>query len=421
MVDYYGHAILTINSDSAEGDHEGFLEQVRKDNASFDIVDSIFNERVGIRHPRLNSFGERITRSFIHDRAWTPQEYLLSPRSLLYTANELMWYCQARTYFEHNANSQHDSLNVFAGHHLKRGFLRPRQNLGCRIVEPPDGNVDDSLVERWFKLVDEYDRRCLTFATDRLPAISGIAREIHQQTGHTYVAGLWAETLHLGLLWDANRPKRRTETYPRPSWSWVSLPSKSMSQNASLSWILFPYKVHQVLWKDGVVLERLERRVQLSGHTIESKSGDPYGEVTSGSLCLRSKQIPLKEWRGDSRAYFDPTSMDRLSLAEFYDANLLAGLDQLVCYFDFPEDRIDEATLEQTLIFQVMTWAYKEYIRPPTIDTKGAYGEVITFALLIRPAPDAPAGTYERIGSAEVPNVNGLAEDGWGMRTINLV
>ena len=51
-------------------------------------------------------------------------------------------------------------------------------------------------------MVESYTTRQLSFQSDRLPAISGLAEAFEQATGITgYAAGLWQEDLLDGLLW----------------------------------------------------------------------------------------------------------------------------------------------------------------------------------------------------------------------------
>ena len=69
-----------------------------------------------------------------------------------------------------------------------------------------------------------YSALDLSFEGDRFPAIAGIAQKISQATGYTYLAGLWKERLHTGLLWHASSfVARQTSTPQAPSWSWASL------------------------------------------------------------------------------------------------------------------------------------------------------------------------------------------------------
>ena len=48
--------------------------------------------------------------------------------------------------------------------------------------------------------VEQYMRRFFTVGTDKLPAMSGLANIYHQQTGDTYLAGLWRKDLIQNLL-----------------------------------------------------------------------------------------------------------------------------------------------------------------------------------------------------------------------------
>jgi hypothetical protein len=81
-----------------------------------------------------------------------------------------------------------------------------------------------STKEHWYRWMAEYSRRALTKDGDKLPAVAGIAAHYHGLFGLTYAAGLWAEDLHLGLVWAAVDPAKiiRRETRA-PSWSWASV------------------------------------------------------------------------------------------------------------------------------------------------------------------------------------------------------
>lgn len=59
-------------------------------------------------------------------------------------------------------------------------------------LETPDLSV-------WHQLVWAYGNRRLTNATDKLPAMSGIAKLFERRLGAQYVAGLWSNALIEGL------------------------------------------------------------------------------------------------------------------------------------------------------------------------------------------------------------------------------
>ncbi|TGJ85324.1 hypothetical protein E0Z10_g3469 [Xylaria hypoxylon] len=91
-------------------------------------------------------------------------------------------------------------------------------------------------VKTWYtSIVTEYSDRLLTYPTDRLPAISGVAKLLNDSLCDEYVAGLWRRQLHQGLDWKCWRIGTKhlswlrlfkdltdTATYVAPSWSWAS-------------------------------------------------------------------------------------------------------------------------------------------------------------------------------------------------------
>jgi hypothetical protein len=97
----------------------------------------------------------------------------------------------------------------------------------------------------WLVLIENYSKGNLTKPQDKLPALSGLARVIAQETNDQYFAGLWLNHLIEDLHWrvyaqDENnrgcpRPHhpptkgkvlgniRKPDEYRAPSWSWASL------------------------------------------------------------------------------------------------------------------------------------------------------------------------------------------------------
>ncbi|RFU30677.1 hypothetical protein B7463_g5660, partial [Scytalidium lignicola] len=82
----------------------------------------------------------------------------------------------------------------------------------------------------WHGLVHLYSLRQLSFENDKLPAVSGIASEVHEITDLEYLAGLWKENLVADLCWHRDYeigglqvPGIQREIYVAPSWSWASI------------------------------------------------------------------------------------------------------------------------------------------------------------------------------------------------------
>jgi hypothetical protein len=67
-------------------------------------------------------------------------------------------------------------------------------------------DLEDSIIEKqelyefWFALLERYGHRRCTYASDKLPAISGIAKLMATAIDDTYIAGMWTGSLEAGLL-----------------------------------------------------------------------------------------------------------------------------------------------------------------------------------------------------------------------------
>ena len=76
----------------------------------------------------------------------------------------------------------------------------------------------------WRNMVKEYSSRRLTFASDKLPALAGLADAFRRKVNiGTYLAGLWSHCLERDIAWHSQgdespfgRPRKV------PSWSWAS-------------------------------------------------------------------------------------------------------------------------------------------------------------------------------------------------------
>jgi hypothetical protein len=77
------------------------------------------------------------------------------------------------------------------------------------------------MLDRWYSIVDDYEKRLLSDVDDIFPAIAGLAEEIESLT---YLAGLWEEDIHQGLLWISFRAVNAPMLYRAPSWSWAAAP-----------------------------------------------------------------------------------------------------------------------------------------------------------------------------------------------------
>ncbi|KAK9773412.1 putative Heterokaryon incompatibility domain-containing protein [Seiridium cardinale] len=136
-----------------------------------------------------------------------------------------------------------------------------------------------------YAIVKEYSSLRLTYASDRLPALAGIAKQFaplhtmhcpdestHRQSG--YIASLWEDTLLSDLLWSTHNMRCKPSTSPAPSWSWSSIDG-------------FIYYPPEIL---------IDSCYSIVSATIETAS-DPFLSAPSGHLTITA---PLVTGRIDS-------------------------------------------------------------------------------------------------------------------------
>lgn len=97
----------------------------------------------------------------------------------------------------------------------------PHEPENAEAIQPsPIGHAMD-----WNSLVSDYSRRSLTYSTDVLFALSGLASAASTGYDCPYRAGLWEKYISNRLLWCVMDPQTTMTDENRedmPSWSWIS-------------------------------------------------------------------------------------------------------------------------------------------------------------------------------------------------------
>jgi hypothetical protein len=76
-------------------------------------------------------------------------------------------------------------------------------------------------------MVEEYTRLRLTYASDLLPALSGVVKQMGEFRQGRYLAGLWEDNLVMDLIWKTplSQHPKRAKPWRAPTWSWASVES----------------------------------------------------------------------------------------------------------------------------------------------------------------------------------------------------
>ena len=128
----------------------------------------------------------------VHTRGWTLEEWLLSPRRLCFTREQVVWLCRG-------------ALHTDGGN---SGIGLPEVNLFGDAVMGPNKEIDLTDEVWWHYIVRGYTARGLTHERDKLVAITGIAEQLALRTKKTFIAGLWVEDLATDLLWQRTGSSR---------------------------------------------------------------------------------------------------------------------------------------------------------------------------------------------------------------------
>lgn len=159
-------------------------------------------------------------------RAWTLQERELSPRILHYTKNRILWECKVSIASEDDPDHFYPKSKA-----ATKSPLSPLRLLDGNLKAKP--TLPNEIYHKWYSMIEDYSSRSLTYKSDKLPAISGIAVAFWELTSKDkYLAGLWNNDLLPGLSWFPDLSKERPQRPPVwppgpidpsiPSWSWAA-------------------------------------------------------------------------------------------------------------------------------------------------------------------------------------------------------
>lgn len=155
------------------------------------------------------SWGREVTESPLVTRAWVVQERLLSRRNLYFGRNEALFECwdaiwsesspaSFRTIYDFETDDVHSGVGDF--HTMFKHV--PMDLERGRIPGKPTSAL---LFKSWERIATEYSRRQLTFGSDKLIAMIGMAKFFKSlMPTEIYVVGLWLSRLTLDMAWYCN-------------------------------------------------------------------------------------------------------------------------------------------------------------------------------------------------------------------------
>ncbi|KAI4274235.1 MAG: hypothetical protein L6R38_006156 [Xanthoria sp. 2 TBL-2021] len=360
MSEVYTNALCSISATGNFSSDDGCFQER---NAS-DVEGLVVNPRwTGLQSTifRVIEYGlwdNLVTSAPLNKRAWVVQERLLAPCVLHFGRTQLAWECHELDACEsypaglplaqQNAQSKHKGLDPDVD--------------GKELQSMGDSRSSPKLYtyHLWNKIITAYTAGELTVASDKLVAMSGLAKKLQASLQDEYLAGLWKGTLSSGLLWkvmdgkQANGlPSTRAGKYRAPSWSWAALDGHIMPGRPNIERILI------------AVQEAM---------TVPLVPGNPMGQLSSGWIRLRGALLPGFIAPPESSAL----QSDRLSV-HFPDRNVTG--DQWI----FPDVQDEDS---HQPVFCLL------------ISTKNLYDGTLVLGLALR-CIDPAINTYRRVGLFE--------------------
>lgn len=278
----YKNAFVTICTPSSKSSNEGFLVQPRRHVAvpfRSQLVPSIYG------HYNLVASGTccqdeyptwpemDVDGTSWSSRGWTLQEFQMSNRVLIFGKSMIHFQCH------HSVQSENGCQRDSAGPRIIRTLdsYGPEEYPAIYYIE-------------WGSMLYDYQRRLFSVIEDKLPAISGMAKYIADETGDEYLAGLWKSRLPSALVWHAdcdNNVKYHIELpdllstlyspkpYISPSWSPVRL---DVDVRPKFSFYLDDFETTKLIERSTVV-----------DASVKPIGENPFGRVQGGRIRIRGR------------------------------------------------------------------------------------------------------------------------------------
>ncbi|KAK4443767.1 heterokaryon incompatibility protein-domain-containing protein [Podospora aff. communis PSN243] len=264
-------------------------------------------------------------------RGWVYQERLLSPRVLHFGHTDLYWECNTL------ATCQCGSWRHSGSRHIYAMFPKMMHTAAVKSVEEADGA---ELRYRWQRIVTEFSTMAVTFESDRLPAVAGIARQFwEKRKGLGYVMGMWREWMREHLLWHVVTWKVNTDKGERwgaykesgvPSWTWASVgnavqyemeyPGDGIRPSFEKDTVRDP-EIVRVPWAEGDkerLLGRTEGELVIRGHLTKTRmrrycttEGTKYGVTRYDGTDIYEVRVDSLPVDDSKWAKCEPGWMDR--------------------------------------------------------------------------------------------------------------
>jgi hypothetical protein len=270
MTSVYMNSFINIGANAARDSRGGLFQQrswksVSPLSVQLTYVPTRWHRKPVILWPNPQD-GSLLDDSPLADRGWVVQERLLASRTVHFLRHKVVWECDECQASETDVTGKLEDINF-----SKRTYL-------AVPVAPRNGSADRTtqFLSTWSDIVRFYSAGKLSVPTDKLVAISGVAKYMFENRQDNrslqYYAGHWSHNFEVQLTWSASyfSVGSRSRTYVAPSWSWASYNGE----------VLFPRPGRRNLWAQLINIEIFPE-------------SDPFGAVSASSPGYIRMRGPL--------------------------------------------------------------------------------------------------------------------------------
>ncbi|KAM0260030.1 hypothetical protein ACHAPA_010476 [Fusarium lateritium] len=295
MGDYYGNALCNISATGVADSADGFFHArtaQRLPVASCPLSPWITTEKTETIyiHPSTPLWWNVVINSSLYQRGWAVQECALLPRILHWTEHALYWECLGMRALEYRPDGLTREESEWVHENLQRDV---HMNLGTMMKY----SRREILCWAWYRLIERYAWTRFTYTSDKLIALSGVAKRANIYHPDRYAAGLWSENLVEGLAWHTryyrtDGPQRPTK-YVAPSWSWASVDAIIKFVVLGINnweWLATVVQVNIVPSPGGQNVpssSKREHRLDHMGSRHDKIDDNIYGFISGGELHIK--------------------------------------------------------------------------------------------------------------------------------------
>ena len=276
MADIYEGAYVVIFSSAVRDSTTGFLldweKRYKEEYNDFrDVKHAIRSTEILDNSPPFDTIPPNHDKTDneypIYSRGWCFQEQLVAIRILHFLRSDIFFQCRSEY------RGEFGSVPASTG--LKLDFT---------IIERGKGSIGSPLkpyrvynTSFWLDLIENFSEKRLTYASDKLPALSGIASRFYCASHRCgqYIAGMWERHLMRYLLlytpfW-LDHKTQRLPNFVAPSFAWPSIDGR-------LEWLRYP--------------EYSEFSAEVIKWVVKPCGANLFGNLSHASLTISGASLP---------------------------------------------------------------------------------------------------------------------------------